>query len=608
MLRRPTLILTCLIAGLLTACGGGSKSSPILPAAPAPAASATAPAANVKSRASFVITVPKPSPTPQGKLRPAYVSPATQSMTVSITQGSTSVISQTVGLTASSTGCSSSLSSLTCTLSLNLNPGSYTASITTYDGTNGSGNALSTAQNVAFTVTADQNNVVPLSLSGIPANILVERAGADSIYVLAQDADGNFIVGTGAPTFTAAKTAGTAIVTITQPTTSAPNTVAFALPSPPATGTETIGVTASYPTGQTNACTETGAVCSLTSAATATYSSGSAFMPNYEANDLLGYTLPLTSNTQAPFTTISGVAEYPYWGIALNSNTSEVFSWGYWEGNTTLVGVLPPYTAASVTNGSTGLYDAYGYGAAAPNGDLFIPNYPTADGSTGAVGMIVAPYTSTATQITAGVDEPAAATADSSSNLYVANGGSHTVTVYASPYTSGPAATVSTTAAPLALAISGSKLYVGEVGYIDVFSLPLSSSSTPVATLTIAGEFYSLALDAKGNLWGGCYAQCADTEGAVYEFTTPLSTGQSPTVTLNMPASGFSSYYPVGIGFDAVGNLYVNNGYGGADEGGLLEYSGTITSSSTPAYGVETSTLYYPWGLVITPATLTVSP
>ncbi|HEY5340582.1 MAG TPA: hypothetical protein VIK27_06115, partial [Candidatus Aquilonibacter sp.] len=181
---------------LVSACGGGGSAASGLPA--------TGPitAAGSRSKVTFTIAVPRPAASSQA--RPAYVSPATQSMTINVLQGGSSVVSQTVGLTASSTGCTSSLASVTCTLQLTLNAGSYTASITTYDAANATGNALSTAQNVAFTVTAGQNNLVPLSLSGIPTSVSVTAASSTSVDVVAKDADGNYIVGSGAPTYTAA--------------------------------------------------------------------------------------------------------------------------------------------------------------------------------------------------------------------------------------------------------------------------------------------------------------------------------------------------------------------------------------------------------------------
>jgi hypothetical protein len=608
MLPRWSLFVFSASLVALAGCGGGGGKGPIpsLPAVvPSPSASSAAPA--TKTSASFVITIPKATPTPLAARRPAYVSPATQSMTVSVTQGSTSVISQTVGLTATSSGCSSSLANVTCTLTLSLAAGKYSASITTYDGANGTGNQLSTAQNVSFTVVANQNNIVPLSLSGIPMNIVALAAStASSVYVVAEDADGNFIVGSGAPTFTAAKASGSAVATITQPSSTAPNTISFSAASPAVYGTETIGVTASYPSSQTNACATTGAVCTLAMPITAVNTDGTAFLANYDYNNIIGYSLPLSNNTATPAYTLSGANYYPYWGIAINS-AGTVFGWGY-ESTPTLVVSSPPYTTVT-TDTNLGFYEAYYYGAADSKGDVFIPNFATV--GNGAIGIVSPPYTGAATQLTAGVDEPYGAAVDSGNNLYVANEGNDTITVYASPYTSA-SATVTTTSAPYGVVIAGSKLFVTEDNYIDVFNLPVTSSSTPAATLTMTGYSYgAAALDPSGNLWVGCYESCASSSsGAVYEFTTPFVTGHSPVVSLTSLTDGSATIctYVTGIGFDGSGNLYVDAGYGGTVDGCLLQYTGTITSTSTPTYYVNSGPMEYPWGMVMAPPTFSVTP
>lgn len=586
----------------------------MLPAAPTPTSSASGSQGATKSHASFVITIPKTAATPAAGVRPAYVSAATQSITVAVSQSTSSglntVLNETVNLTPSSSGCSSSLAGTTCTLTMNLNPGTYSASITTYDGTNGSGNALSTGQGISFTVVANENNVVPLGLSGIPTSIIAMAGStSNSVYVLAKDADGNYIVGAGAPTIVVAPSPAsqTAVATVTGPTSSTPNTVSFAAGSN--YGTETFSVTATYPSGQTNACAEAGAVCSLATPITVSNGAGTLFTDNYEDNNLLGYTVPFSSNTQSPSINLGNVNYYPYWGIAINSKGT-VFTWGY-DTTENLVITNPPYTSETVDS-NTGIEYGYYFGAADSNGDVFIPNFPSGS-ATGQIGIIKSPYTSVATELTNGVDEPYGAAIDSSNNLYVANEGNDTVTVYASPYTS-PFATVATTTTPYGVVVSGSKMYVTETGKIDVFTLPVTSSSTPAATLTMTGYSYgAAAVDPKGNLWVGCFGQsdtCAgSSDGAVYEFTTPFSNGETPAVTLTYPAgSGSTSYETTGIGFDSLGNLYVDNGYGGSEEGGLLEYSGTITSSSKPTYAIETSTLYYPWGIVMAPGGLTVTP
>jgi len=600
MKRQPGFltILTAVAAIAITACSGGTSGSGTLPV------SVASPATAMRSRTTFSITVPKPAPTSFSARRPAYISPATQSMTISIKQGATTILSRTVGLSASSSGCSSTLADVACTLMLSLNPGSYTASITTFDGSNGGGTALSTAQNVTFTVVANQNNLVPLTLSGIPRTILVTAAGAHAVYVLAQDADGNFIIGSGAPAFIAARSSGPSLVAITQPTSSAPNTISFASVSPPLAGAETIGITASFPAGLTNTCAIAGAACTNPAAVTATYSSGTAFLANNGDGNVLGYTLPLTGNAQAPIVTLSGMG-FLESGIAMNSSGT-LFTWGYESGGSTIV-AAPPYVSPQVVNNSaTGLNLAYYPGTVAANGTLFVPeNIAPA----GAVAVLTPPYNGAATAVTAGTNYPTGTASDANDTLYVANSEAQNITVYAPPYTSGPEATISTTGYPNDVFIFGKALVVSEDASIDIFTLPVTSTSKPTTTFALTGSVAYLAEDAKGDLWTACPVGClGGTAGEVDEFPAPFTNGEKPAVQLTMPARGFTSFCPASIGFDAIGNLYVNNIGNASTQSGLLEYSGTITSRSTPTFGIETGELRFAAGMVISPGVLTITP
>jgi 6-phosphogluconolactonase len=578
----------------LAACGGGGGGGGAIPHTTTPTGPSTYAA---KSNVSFRITVPKASTSTA--VRPAYVSPATQSMTIAIMQGGTSVLSQTAGLTASSTGCTSSLASVTCTLSVNLNPGSYTASVSTYDGPNGTGNVLSTAQGVAFTVTAGASNLVPLSLSGVPTKILVVPASATSVYAEAQDADGNFIVGSGAPTYTAAKTAGASVASITQPTASAPNTIAFAVPSPaPSPGTETIAITASFPAGQTNGCAQTGASCTASTSVTASYGS-TAFVTNDSDNNVLGFLLPLASASQQPTYTIS-TSQTPY--VIASDALGNLFVPGY--GSTSIFQEFsPPYSGAAVTNSTGGGNDPYGV-AVAPNGDVAVANHFSGINAN-SVTLYVPPYTASPTKI--GTLAASAVAFDSSNNLYVANSNS-TLSEYAPPYTGTPL-TVNTSSTGYDAIVSGNKLFIAEGRDIDVFSLPITSTSTPSATLTTSGlATEGIAIDPSGNLWAASYNGGANSDGFVAEFPTPFSTGESASVTLSAPFGSGTSYYTYDLAFDPAGNLYILNGEGGSNEGGLIEFTPPITSSSTPSVVNEGGEFYYLSYLTITPPVLSVTP
>ena len=253
---------------LLTGCGGGTGgSAPAVPKLPS--------GGQQPQTVSVVINIPKATVS-SSKTRPNYISPATQSLTLIVKRGATVALSETANLTPTSSGCASTLASTQCTLTLSLDPGSYTASLSTYDGTNGTGNVLSAGQNVPFTVVAGTNNAIPLTLSGVPASFIVTPqnnvtsgsyaqgftiAGmqAQTFLVNTLDADGNTIVGAGAPTLAVAMTSGSGW-TIANPTATLPNTFAIT-PATTQNSAATLQITASF---SDSTCSLSNAVCTVT--------------------------------------------------------------------------------------------------------------------------------------------------------------------------------------------------------------------------------------------------------------------------------------------------------------------------------------------------------
>jgi hypothetical protein len=218
---------------LLCACSGGSGTS-VTPAASGSSAS---------TGATMTISIPH-APTASGALRrsPAYISSSTQSVSIDVTppgsQSSAKGFPMTANLTPTSPGCSSTQSATVCAIQLRLNAGSYVASLTTFDGFSGAGSQLSTGQSIAFTVDAGRvNNVPTITLGGIPTSVKFVASGGQAVVgalvitlpdlatgtlsAYGADADGNLIMGAGAPTLTSVS-ADNGEVAIVQPTAGAP--------------------------------------------------------------------------------------------------------------------------------------------------------------------------------------------------------------------------------------------------------------------------------------------------------------------------------------------------------------------------------------------------
>jgi virginiamycin B lyase len=274
--RKTTPALRALLVAslaMLTACSGAIN--PTLPSTSGDGGHPSAQVQRAKGKIKLRIHVPKKHRrirvVRHGK--PAYISVATQSMSIAITGPTT--LAENVGLTPTSTGCASSLTGTFCTLTISHIPaGNYTASIATYDGplngsNNPTGNLLSQAQNVGFTVTPGVTNSIGIVLGGVPTSVALvpdanatlsgnmngfalSKCGSDRVAVLGVDADDNYILGAGAPA--PSLTSDSATLVIASPSPSSPNVFTMTRPTTdlPAAGSVvhvTAGVTPDSSTG-----------------------------------------------------------------------------------------------------------------------------------------------------------------------------------------------------------------------------------------------------------------------------------------------------------------------------------------------------------------------
>ena len=405
-LPAPTALLARLTAmacalALLAGCGGAQNAAlpPHIGNAPIGAS----------AHARLTITIPhKTNNSVSSQLsKPQYISPATQALAVTIT-GPTNM-SEGINLTTGNSNCTVNLySNLVCTVNLALAPcpgntACYTGTFTTYDQayTNASGGsctplssctqpagtkALSQAQSVSFLVAAGAANNLPITLGGVPAAVAVlSSAGTISgnaltgfvlpttqsgkMSVLGVDADGNYILGPGAPAV-GLTTSDATQFTVSTPTTSAPNLF-------------TVANASSNPAGAT-----------LTATVTPTTASGAS---------------PLTAAADI----FSGSAT-----LYVTNN-----------GNNTVTAYDSQGTQQSLTGGWSGLNSPFGIAYDPANGWLYVTNYGnstvTAYTSQGAQQTLTGTFPSLSSPVGIAYD-PA------NGWLYVANYGNSTVTAYTS--------------------------------------------------------------------------------------------------------------------------------------------------------------------------------
>jgi hypothetical protein len=210
-LRALALIVLC----ALWSCSGGGGTQGVAAVAPTTGTTPASPtgSAPVSSSARFTITVPAQSTTTSSTTRtPKYVSPATQSIIITLvsvggvpyTGSPASIATNLSTLNPACTGTTS----LTCTVTAPAVVGSDVFSVVTYDTaqtlpfTTPAGNVLSRAS-LSVAVVAGPNVVTtPLVLNGVPASFAIAppagtagTAFSQTVIIAVKDAAGNTIVG-----------------------------------------------------------------------------------------------------------------------------------------------------------------------------------------------------------------------------------------------------------------------------------------------------------------------------------------------------------------------------------------------------------------------------
>ena len=493
---------------MLAGCGGGGGSAPS-PAAPARTGLGTA---NVTVRVDVPLTGTA------SLRRPAYVSPATQSLAVAVltTPGNALAGTFSVNVTPASTACQTvtvnGVPTLTCTLSVPLSlpaSGTYELATTTYDQAqtqqcSPSGTPLCTghilsASLMAATLQVNATNVVSIALGGLANGFTVTPVTtgfvqgnvtglhiygpqAQTLVVTPLDADGYTIVGAGAPMVALSSSSPSALVTTTSPG-------VFAIAATTSGGVVTPGTVP------------------LTLAATPVDSPASPF----------SLSVPLTISHTALFVSDGGNVSF------------------FLDGNTTANGTL------MTMSGPRGI-------AVDANGTVYVSNH-----GNNTVSECPAPsYATSCTAPIVGVSAPEGAAIDASGNLWVSASGNSTAVEYLAGQTT-PNLTLPTsmpTERGISLDASGNLWVADQTNFVDGFSPPITNLSSVSASLTSGlSTTIGIANDATGNLW------VANSTGLVDEFAVPIATGNTPTT----PAS-LSDYTDVAI--DAGGTLWASNNVG----------------------------------------------
>ncbi len=246
---KPLHVLS--IAGLVVVSACSSHGTDALPM------SASTPAGHTAGTAaalSIVIPQTRGSATASSLRRPQYVSPSSAQLQVAVNGGTAS----TYGLTPASPGCSVVSANLTCTFSVAAPPGTDAFTLTLTDS---SGNVLS-RNVVSATLSAGTSTPVDVTLAGIPASVRAvpgPNSGIEgnatpayhipgllpqSVELQALDADGNVIVGPGAPAIAApAVSSGSAYATIAPAKGTDPN--AYIVTPAAGAGGQSFSITAS---------------------------------------------------------------------------------------------------------------------------------------------------------------------------------------------------------------------------------------------------------------------------------------------------------------------------------------------------------------------------
>lgn len=567
------LLISGSIAGLLAlaACGGGASSSP-------PAAAKAV--AGSSGTLAFTIAIPAATAASATTRRPAYVSPATNSVAFQVGSGTPQVVAVTPG----SAACPLVSGFYTCTADVSAAAGSgQHLTVTTYASTNGTGTALST-NTLVVNVIANQSNPVTVTLNGIAASFalsampaMVTTGTASSIVVTysALDASGNTIIGPGS----IINAAGNVVA----PALASSNTSAFSIGALSGNSWTVNYNGAATASPVTFTVSNTG-VTSANAMAVVTSGAQNLFVANVTGttNNVEVYTPPYTG---APTVVTSGLTsdEAPFY-VAVGSS-GDLFV-------PSAAGVqiyAPPYTGAPTTIAIAGGTNQVTLDA---SGNLFSAN------ANNTITEYAPPYTgAAAATISTGVSSPETMAVDNAGDLFVTNVGNDSVTAYVPPYTAAPTVMAGAGCPPTpCFQIVGGQIGVVPSTHNTVFTSDGYGSylydapwtAGPAATIQYPASAsydgaWGLAFDSSNDLFISYTAS-----NSVAEYAPPYTAGPAVTIT-----NGVSQ--PRGITVDRSNNLFVTN-----INGTVTEYAPPYTAAPVTTITADTGGAY-PYDVKLSP-------
>ncbi|MBV8720651.1 MAG: hypothetical protein JO277_00790 [Candidatus Eremiobacteraeota bacterium] len=586
-MKRSAVCLAATLAIALAAAGCSGGSGP-LPAAPGSPDRTEAPATRSDSlRLSVKLALKIPAR--HRRHRDRYLSPSTGSIILTVFDAAHThqLIQTEINTVPGFNGCTTVASgTFTCPMTVALGPGTYAFDVATYDGPGGKGIELAALSKYLKSVVPGKANSIHLALYGDPVKIDFGFVGtnplatgngtstfaiggtgtgaAQQFQLTTEDADGNLIVGSGAPTYailtneptnlTITPVAGGSGVYKFTPlhhTTVAMNLTMEAIPgggvaqpiyasaqlsidqvvyiANPGNGT----VTAFAPWSASPVLTIPSAAGAPNPYTIALDSAGNLYVENFQLSSGAVVVFPPGSTT--PSRVITGLTA-PAFGLAVDSS-GDVFVTEYLtqdvkeftpSGGSTPSRILSKSTSPSGINKPAGL-------AVDAAGNLYVAN------GGGTIGVSVyAPGTSTtpAATFNAGMNLPAQLAFDAVGDLYVSNNGGNSVTEYAPPL--GASSTIAhtftsaNTSTPFSIAVDGSyNVWVGQAsgGHVVEFA----ANQSVLRTISGYGAaIYAIATDPSGN------AFVADQNGNKVDEFSPAS-GTTPSAAYTTGVSGPTS-------------------------------------------------------------------